>query len=396
MTAILLPALLLPALSTQDSALSTFSVQTAGGQTHTGPLQEIGEDWSIRLGGDEPRRVAGTFVLMLRRLDRPLPARPTGEQLVLANGDQVPGQVQKLTGEVLHFRAGVGAGADWKLPLSALSLIWVAAPYGTDHADRLRRRLLAGKRGRDVVLLRNGDVLEGLLTGLDRDSVRVEVDKRPVAVGFAKLAVIALNTDLVRFPKPKAAYAHAVLANGARLALASARADGQTFTGKTPTGTEVRFPVADLIALDLYQAKAVYLSDLKPARYEYTPYLDEHWPYVADGNVAGRDLRLGGGTYDKGLGMHSQSRLTYDLSAGYQHFEALVGLDDETGREGSVVVRVLVDGKPQDAKEMTGRGAPRPLRVNVAGARELTLVVEFGRGGHVQDHVNWADARLIQ
>jgi hypothetical protein len=143
----------------------------------------------------------------------------------------------------------------------------------------------------------------------------------------------------------------------------------------------------------------VYLSDFKPRRYEHVPYFGVSWPWVADGSVAGHDLRLGGSTFDKGLGLHSASRLTYDLAGGYRRFEALVGLDERTGRSGSATIGVLVDGKPQDLGwngALQGGGSPRPLRVAVTGARSLTLVVEFGRRGDVADHVDWADARLIK
>ena len=87
------------------------------------------------------------------------------------------------------------------------------------------------------------------------------------------------------------------------------------------------------------------------------------------------------------------------LAWGYQRFEALVGLDDQTGQGGSVRIKVLVDGKPQELgwdKELTSRDQPLPIRVGVAGAKELTLVVEFGERGSVNDHVNWADARLVK
>jgi hypothetical protein len=157
--------------------------------------------------------------------------------------------------------------------------------------------------------------------------------------------------------------------------------------------------LSQIVALDLRQGCAVYLSDLKPGRYEHTSYLGVRWPYVLDGSVAGNELRLGGSTYDKGIGMHSQSRLTFDLGGGYQWFEAWVGLDDRTGRKGSVQVQVLVDGKSQNlgaANELTGQDTPLPIRVSVAGARQLTLVVLFGRNGDVQDHVDWADAQLIR
>ena len=81
-----------------------------------------------------------------------------------------------------------------------------------------------------------------------------------------------------------------------------------------------------------------------------------------------------------------------------RRFEALVGLDDRGGREGSVRVRVLADGKPLDLgddHELTA-GDSLSVRVDVTGAKELTLEVDFGKGGPVQDHVDWVDARFVK
>src|SRR5436305_8420325 len=97
--------------------------------------------------------------------------------------------------------------------------------------------------------------------------------------------------------------------------------------------------------------------------------------------------------------MHSASRVTYAVPAGCRRFAALVGLDDHTGRRGSVRVRVLVDGKERELGlkgELTHRNGPLAVRVDVEGAKELTLAVDFGAGGDIGDHVNWVDARLVK
>ena len=115
--------------------------------------------------------------------------------------------------------------------------------------------------------------------------------------------------------------------------------------------------------------------------------------------MAGLDLRLAGSTYDKGVGLHSHSRLTYAVPPGCRRFDALVGLDDRAGRQGSVRVRVLADGKPLDLggdRELTADGGPLRVNVDVGGVKELTLEVDFGKGGPVQDHVDWADARFVK
>jgi hypothetical protein len=380
---------------------SPFVLTLADGTTATGPLVDVSAGWSVRLGGTTPRQVDGADVIALRRAQPARPPWPQGEQVVFANGDRLPAKVVKLAGERLRIRARFGAEVELVVPLSALSVIWITAPDHEDHPDRLLRRVAAGRRQKDTVLLRNGDLLEGLLTGLDGETgLRIDVNKKAVTVALDKVAAIALNTELVRSLRPRGVYARLVLANGCRLSLASARTADGALVGKTLFGIEARVPLEQVIALDLCQGRTVYLSDLKPARYEFTSYTGGlRFPIVADGSVGGHDLRLGGQTYEKGLGMHSASRLTYDLKGGYRRFEAVVGLDDQEGLDGSVRVQVLVDGKPRDLgwdHELTHRNGPKAIRVNVEGAGELTLVVDFGRHADIGDHVDWADARLIK
>jgi hypothetical protein len=61
-------------------------------------------------------------------------------------------------------------------------------------------------------------------------------------------------------------------------------------------------------------------------------------------------------------------------------------------------VEVLVDGKPRlgREKDLTARTGSLLVRVEVRGAKQLTLAVEFGERGDVEDDVDWVDARLIK
>lgn len=393
---------LLPAALADEAAnRPSFILTRADGTTATGPLDALGPDWSIRLSGQPPPTAKGADLITLRRSEVHLPDPPEGEQVVLVNGDRLPGKVLKLQGERLRFRPAWGDRREILLPLTAVAVFWITAPDLADHPEQLFRQLAAGPRRRDTLLLRNGDALEGLLTGLDRDGrVTLEAGPKKTPVDFSKVAAIALSTELARRPRPTGTYGHLVLANGGRLSLASAQLDGESISGNTLFGTPVRLAIEEIVALDLRQGRADYLSDLKPLRYEFTPYLGSvRWPFVADGSVGGRELRLGGNTYDKGIGMHSTARLRYDLGGRYQWFEAVVGLDDRSGAEGSVRVEVQVDDKPVELgqpRELTRATGPKKIRVRVREARALTLIVESGRHGDIQDHVDWADARLIR
>jgi hypothetical protein len=379
-----------------------FAVRTTSGPLVKGTWRQLKTDWSVRLGDGDGTTVSGANVLSVRRFDVPLPPLPMEDHLVLANGDRIPFRGLRLDEETLRFRHdNLEQGKEASLPLAAVSLLWYIAPDKTLDAEKLRRRLIAGKRKRDTVCLRNGDIVAGVLTSLDKDNAVVEVDKRRVTMKVPQVAYIAFNTELVDALRPKRKYARLILTNnrpgrGARMTLTSASADETALTGTTVFGARVRVDLADIASLDLYQGNFVYLSDLKESQYVFEPFLDVKWPFAVDGNVAEHDLRLAGSTYDKGISMHSHSRLNYPLSGVYRRFEALAGLDDKDGRGGDVRLRVLADGKTLLDRAVTSEQGAFPIQLNMEGVRELTLEVDFGRNGAVRSVVNWVDARLLK
>ncbi|RMF83601.1 MAG: hypothetical protein D6744_04375, partial [Planctomycetota bacterium] len=84
----------------------------------------------------------------------------------------------------------------------------------------------------------------------------------------------------------------------------------------------------------------VYLSDLRPIS------VSQGWGDLnADRSVDGNPLRLGGESYLRGLGTHAPAKLLYSIPEGSATFEAIVGVDDETGGSGSVIVAIELDGR---------------------------------------------------
>ncbi|CAN5610356.1 hypothetical protein BH10PLA2_BH10PLA2_33120 [soil metagenome] len=389
----------LAGLPADPAPIKQFYLHTADGMVGPGPIERIADDWSISLTGDKPVQVPGKDVVSLRRAGQIQPAWPTDEHVLFSNGDRLLGTVAELRAERLRFQSTLGK-SDLTIPLTAVSIIWLGFPDGMSDREVVLRPWQTGRRTRDIVLLRNRDQIEGTLSNLDAQTVRLRgVDRKEIRLERGKVAAIILSNDLSRSLRPRGTYARLVLSNGSRISLASAQTEGVMLVGKTLFNSPVTVPLDQVLALDLYQGRATYLSDLKPKRVDLIPYLDVSWPYQADRSVAGNPLKLVTGVFDKGLGVHSESRLTYDLGGSYQWFEATVGLDEATGRLGSAGIQVLIDGKVQDlgtTDDLTYASPLRYLRLKVAGARELTLVVTFGRQGDVQDHVDWVDARVIK
>jgi hypothetical protein len=95
--------------------------------------------------------------------------------------------------------------------------------------------------------------------------------------------------------------------------------------------------------------------------------------------------------------VHSRCELTYDLNGQYATFETLVGFEDAAGGKGRVVCRVFADDKELYANpDLRADAPPVKLALAVAGAEQLRLVVDFGRGQDTGDRVVWANARLLR
>src|SRR5437667_12483416 len=68
-----------------------FDLYTADGLVATGSLEQLKEDWSLKLGGTNPRTVAAGDFIALRRSKTLLPAFPRQAHAAGANGRRVPG-----------------------------------------------------------------------------------------------------------------------------------------------------------------------------------------------------------------------------------------------------------------------------------------------------------------
>jgi hypothetical protein len=135
----------------------------------------------------------------------------------------------------------------------------------------------------------------------------------------------------------------------------------------------------------------LFLSDLRPAS------VSQGWGDLAsDRTVDGNGIRLGGRGFTRGVGTHAPSRIRYEIPSGYEWFEAVVGVDDETDGQGSIVVSVVLDGRTvYQSPRLTGGQPPATVRVPLEGARQIQIEASPTPDGQRYDHVSWAEARLV-
>jgi len=349
-------------------------------------------------------------VISLRRAGQTLPPFPTGPHIITTGGDRIAGTLIGGDGQSLHFLPSalkLKPAEAWKVPLSSAVVLWLTDTPAHTPLDTHRYGWLAELKNRDVVRFRNGDTALGTIDGLDPDAERPIFQFRPErgaerALAARELTAVGFNPALARSRKPKGAFARVVLSDGSRMALADAAVADGVMTGTTLFGEKVQLPLSTVVAIDIFGGKAVWLSDLKPKKVEQAGFLGIAWPWAVDRSVHGDALRVKTAQSetiaDKGLGTHPRTVLTYDLGGKFRRFEALLGLDPNAAIRAAVYVRILVDGREQRIPGLPSLAAGNaiPVRVSLANAKELTLIIDFGPTGGVGGDVNWLDARLVE
>ena len=176
------------------------------------------------------------------------------------------------------------------------------------------------------------------------------------------------------------------------------RIDGPFGVGTIPGGRlrhpRVRGPVAGPTPWAPATGSRTWLSAMRPTEVTYgfsAPQFDRAW--------GGGTIEMGGGTYRRGIGVHAWTRMTFPVPANATAFEAVIGLDDDTHECEPAAVTFEVSDETGQVRFDSGlivRGdPPRPVRVAVRGAAQITLVVTEGGNGRDCDHANWADAAFV-
>jgi hypothetical protein len=375
----------------------------------TGQIQQLNRDFTALLKTPNGDKTVANLI-SLHRVNRVLPAYPTGPHLISTAGDRIVGTLVGGDERSLRFLPSaflLKPRDAWKVPLASAVVVWMTDTPARTPLNAVRYSWLADLRNQDVLRFRNGDTIRGTIDGLDPDAERTAIAFRSgqgavKSIAARDLAAMAFNPALARFRKPKGTYARLVLTDGSRLALSNVTIDNEVVRGVTLFGQKTDLPLSTLLALDVVAGKATYLSDLKPKHVDQRGFLGAVWSWKADRTVRGEALRIqtpdGASIADKGLGTHPRTLLSYSLNGKYRWFEARVSLDPDTAVRGNAAVRVLVDGKEQTIAGLPslGKGNAIPIRISLSGAKELTLITDFGSAGGVGADVNWADARLVE
>ncbi len=296
------------------------------------------------------------------------------------------------------------AGQTVTFPLSALSSMLADA-----HLEKNRKAwadvLDKTARTRDVLAKATPsgpNAIEGVIGAANSTGETIHLTLPSGAEGDVALSSV-FGMAFSRKPDPDAPPVQCRLfdANYNVVVVSAAESTPTGFRVTTPAGARIDYTPALVVKMDYSHGKRDYLSDMNPVQnpVERGVGLPEAFHYHVNENLRNHPLQINKQVYEKGLWLHAQTELEYDLNGQYREFRAVVGFDDELpGVDRPVVVRIEADGQTLAEvvlqRGVKDRSGPEQIVKNVKDVKKLRIVVTHGPGEFLDLglHVDLADA----
>ena len=333
----------------------------------------------------------------LRRIDLPVPpGAGVGEKptvvIELRAGGKVLAKNVSLADDKCQFEWS--GGDPLSVPIDAVRAIRFEPATASPELDAA---LAAPSPDLDRVLLKAEagklDSVSGLIESVTAEEVKFELAGQSRSVPREKVfAIVVAQPDAGDVVPP----ALIELLGGSVLGGELTSLEGGKATMQVAGGGKAEIPWAGVRRVQIRSSRVAFLSDLKPSAVEQQAIATIARPWQRDKSVLGKPLTLGSRTFEKGIGVHSRSSLTFDAEGKYDVLAATIGIDAETGGKGDCVFTVLGDGQMLFTKQMKGGDAAQDISVPIAGFQQVMLLVEPGADLDLADHADWCDARLIK
>lgn len=295
------------------------------------------------------------------------------------------------------LRMQVAGGGVIDLPFASIAAVRFGPSSDAAMLDDFETRRAERKAGRDVLLVaRDGraTAVPGALERLSTDGwvFRYGAKMRNGPLGSAYGVIMgsaaqrgARSPVAVNFGQANELYGHVV------------RGDVRSIVLDAAAIGRVEIPWAAIRGLRFDSGRVVRLSDLTPVTTMCESIIGGDWPAQRNRNVTGGRMRIGSRSYEDGWGVHAKSRIEFALDGQYEQFSADVGVDSSVGMHGSVVFRVIADGKVlTETDVMRGSQAAASIKVPLGAAKRLVLECDRAEGLDLADHANWANAFLVR
>ncbi len=313
------------------------------------------------------------------------PASPPGPWFLETwAGDRLTGEI--VGGDAQHLSVKHAPLGTLRIPF--VELKWAAHRESGPRSRSVRDDL-------DTILLMNGDVAAGIVVAAGAETVTLSDGRAERSIRWDVIDTLQMAPSNQR--RTTDVRAAIEFGDGTRLIATRLRWRSESVEATVAAAQQVHFNQRLIHRVAVLGGKRVWLGSRKPSDYHSTPYFSTAWPYRIGTNVVGGPLRLRGQTYQRGIGLHAACRIEWDLGGRFERFTALAGIDDSGGPLADADLIVRVDGRSVERIEgLRLADAPKSIDLSVRDAKTLTVEIEFGLRGDVQDRVDLVNAALIR
>ena len=371
-------------LSLSSFAVSAETLYTVDGREVAGTLVALNRTNAIMQSqaGRENVSAADIAAIRFRPAVDDLMANKGCSVLLAADGSAVA--VRDVTVSNGQLRATSDSFGNLAIPMESITCL--LRPNQTETPRDLLRekeRMNLKPRRNDILVVRAQAgkyiAVDAVVDRMDTQQVVVIYDRAESAMPAETMAIL-IPAAPDKLPEQGKPLGQIVGADGSRLFVSAVEATSDRVTVVNPLFGNMTLAKPALAELKFQGEKVQYLSDLQPREVKETPYFDDSFPWQKDKSVSGAPLQLDGKTYEKGLGLHADCRMSFDLGGKFRRFTALAGIDDNV-QSGQAVLTILADGRAvADRIPLARNKPPAQLELDVKGARELVVLVGFAEG----------------
>ncbi len=354
---------------------------TVSGTTHTSDKQKLDS-------GAKPGQASGA---------QPAAAASGNCEVFLNDQGRLQGNVLRLSGEVIVLETSWKAEVE--VPLLHVRGVWFGNSGPSGARAEFDKQLTAPVAD-DAILLTAPDKslaqIAGDVLGLadDRLQVRYEGEERSIKRERLLGLVFAAHARALPFA---GVYQSFLLAQGQSFAGRWVGVQGAELEIEMPWQARWRLPASAVGQARIRNGRLVSLADMEPVSVEETSYFSRVVPWQREQGFDGAPPAMKGKQPLRALAVHSRCVLHYALDEQFEKFRTTVGFDDSSQGRGRVVCRVMADGRELFAQaDLRADQDPVAVDVDVKGAKQLTLEVDFGENEDIGDRVLWTEPRLFR
>ena len=288
-------------------------------------------------------------------------------------------------------------GGELQLPLESIrGVVWTSS-------EGVQSAIKSPSKDNDQVVVQVADgerIVGGILESVDGEFLHVNFKNESRKIGLAKVMAFVVADGGLK--KETGSIATVELVDGSRIVgVISGLADGDLGMNLAG-GASLKIKAQKIAGMSIVSDRLAYLSDIEPTDVEEKSLFAIQLPWQRDRSVGNNPIRLmiheprQKIELRKGIGTQSFSKLSFANTNEFDRFRAVVGIDAETGGRGDCQMVVQGDGIELWSKRVKAAEDPIQVDLDIAGIKEIALIVNPGEDFDLGDHADWGDARFLK